>query len=232
MMWDRNTEVPTETNDDEASPAEETKDDITQEVEMQERQANYKRETLELMARQKNVNKEARRLQRQQAAMVMDHLCDNLLDVGGYNAAEHPFTVWLKAKNIKSVLTLFTISHETMIADSYDPPTHLWERLVAIKKYYHSAKPDENRYLQFMGFFSNELAKYMDSKAPTGILRPPTYPTQNPNEQFINVPVAGTASQAAMLRNARRSSTVTFGTNTNITERSGARQSRSSSLGS
>ena len=123
LMRDRNTGVP---NEDEESPVEETKDNITQEVEMQERQAKSQQQTLELMARQMNVNKEAKRLQSQQAAMVMDHLCDNLLDLGSYDAAEHPFTVWLKAKNMKSILVLFMISHETMIADGYDPPTHLW----------------------------------------------------------------------------------------------------------
>ena len=145
--------------------------------------------------------------------MVLDHSCDKLPDVGGYNLAEHPIAAWLKAKNVESIQVLFTIGHEAMITDGCDPPAHVWEQLVAIEECCNSAKQDENRHLRFMGFTSNNLAECMNSKALAGILRPPTYLKQDMHEQSINVPVAGTALQAAMLRKARRSSTVTFSGN-------------------
>ena len=134
------------------------------------------------MAQQMNINKEAKQIQLQQAAVAMDHSCDNLLDVGGCEAAEHPFAAWLKAKNVKSIQTPFVISHETMIADGCGPAAHLWERLVAIEECCNLAKQDENRCLRFMGFSSNGSAKHMNSKVPTGILRPPACPSQNLDE--------------------------------------------------
>ena len=101
QMGERNSEVPNKENNCKEGPAEEAKDDAVQEIEMQERQTKCEQETLELVERQLQLDKQANRIQRQQATMVLDHLCDELLDVGSHEAPEHPFAAWLKAQNIK-----------------------------------------------------------------------------------------------------------------------------------
>ena len=188
-------------------------------------------ERLGRMIELRDINQRARRVVRQQEEMALDHVCDELLDMGPVSIARTPFTAWLQSQKIVSLVTVFMYNEASFKASGFDVTPVLMQQLNAIQRWYHETHPT-NRFLKIMGFTKDDLAKYMMPltsilKKPPSSTDPMTESTAEPGLNAEDVPIAGPQSRAAKLREARRSSLgVSF--NPNVTSHTYVRASRGS----
>jgi hypothetical protein len=190
------------------------------EADMVTEENDYAEENLAALERLKQENRRKQKVRRQRQMMMLDHLCNNLLDVGPFEKPEHEFTAFLHRQGFFDIsLVLYLTSLDDFHVAGYDIPHILYARLQAFISWYRENIEGHdvfNEALEVAGLSVDEFQRYFRKKmneekkmrvrAPV----PAAASVTTVDDESVKVPVAGLSSRAAALNKARRESKVSF----------------------
>ena len=190
---------------------------------------------MELILQKKAENDRLRKIRRQNASEVMDHVCNNVLDLGSYEKGDHPFTRFLKEQEISDVLILAKIEDSDFESLGYVPTYAVAKKLRYLRQWMKlNLAGGSNHFLTLMGLTHEVFAEFMMSSV---LPEPPQVPTKPAEVDVSQIPPAGLQSNRASLVNARRKSAISFkddvtGISPNVTTQRGSKPTYASVAGS
>ena len=154
---------------------------------------------------------------KKQDADLMEHVCDEVLDVGSYKNPEHPFVEFLVDQGIRDVTTMIMMKGDDYRAAGYNIPFYLEKKLYWLEHFMKNPTDDQVGMPTRLRLYSLTYDDFMEYSLVNEEPRVPFVQEHTVVDE--NVPVAGMGSNAAKLMESRRKSAAMSPADSKVTVR-------------